>query len=87
MPSFPLLRPCQFPKSKSSHGRLLGRRPGTKFAVTAFAEFIVTLQVAPDVLVQPVHELKTWPLALDGAVKVIDVLLLYMRINGVVPLP
>lgn len=58
-------------KSCSSQGR-----PAAKFAVTTFSEFIVTLQVAPDVLVQPVHDLKLLPFAVGGAVKVTDVLLL-----------
>jgi hypothetical protein len=39
------------------------------------------------VLVQPVQELKLFPPDVDCAVKVTDVLLLYVRINWVDPLP
>jgi hypothetical protein len=49
--------------------------------------FIVTVQLLPDVLLQPVHELKVLLPDVAGAVNVTDVPLLKVRVNWVEPLP
>jgi len=47
--------------------------------------FIVTLQVTDVAVVQPAHELKWWEPAAAGAVRVIDVPALYVRVKLAFP--
>ena len=56
-------------------------------AVTVVLALIVSVQVAPLVLVHPLQEANGFPPAVDGAVRVTEVPESYVNVKLVVPLP
>ena len=56
-------------------------------ATTVRLAFIVTVHTVPDVESHPVQLEKLLPPEVDGAVRLTEVPSLYVRVNGVVPLP